>query len=139
MDFFIATGTNSGVRKKENLHALYSMLEYCEEPFLCRRFMQLQFLGEHFSSDLCMRMCDNCRRGLQICPKDMSREAIILTECIQTVSQNRGKITTPQIVDLLRGKKVQGVWLKNVPTDGFFGKLKTMQESEIRRIIIKML
>ena len=67
MDFFIANGSNTGVRKKENLHALYSMLEYCEEPFLCRRMMQLQFLGEtSFSSELCMRMCDNCKQGLSI-------------------------------------------------------------------------
>jgi bloom syndrome protein len=37
-DFFIVTNSAStGVRKKENLHALYTMLEYCEEPFKCRR------------------------------------------------------------------------------------------------------
>lgn len=38
-DFFITQGGGSGVRKKENLVALYSILEYCEEPFLCRRMM----------------------------------------------------------------------------------------------------
>jgi len=37
-DFFIVTNSaSSGVRKKENLRALYSILEYCEEPYLCRR------------------------------------------------------------------------------------------------------
>ena len=40
-DFFISVGTNSGARKKENLNALYFMLQYCEEPYLCRRMMQL--------------------------------------------------------------------------------------------------
>ena len=72
MDFFITNGQNSGVRKKENLNALYSMLEYCEEPFLCRRQMQLQFLGENFDNEKCMRMCDNCRTGLKIAAKDMT-------------------------------------------------------------------
>jgi len=37
-DFFIVTNhDNTKNRKNENLHALYSILEYCEEPFICRR------------------------------------------------------------------------------------------------------
>lgn len=41
-DFFIVTNSaSSGARKKENLHALYSILEYCEETYQCRRKMQL--------------------------------------------------------------------------------------------------
>lgn len=37
-DYFImANNDNSGVRKNENLHALYSILGYCEEPYTCRR------------------------------------------------------------------------------------------------------
>jgi superfamily II DNA helicase RecQ len=39
-DFLIVTNSSStGQRKKENLHALYSILEYCEETYLCRRKM----------------------------------------------------------------------------------------------------
>jgi bloom syndrome protein len=61
-DFFIVTNSSSsGVRKKENLRALYSILEYCEEPYLCRRKLQLEFLGEAFNSESCKGMCDNCR------------------------------------------------------------------------------
>ena len=63
-DFFICQGQNTAVRKKENLGALYTMLEYCEEQYLCRRFMQLRFLGEDFKSENCNGMCDNCRAGL---------------------------------------------------------------------------
>ena len=41
-DYFIVSNNSStGARKKENLHALYSILQYCEEPHLCRREMQL--------------------------------------------------------------------------------------------------
>ena len=29
------------IKTRENLNALYSIQEYCEEPFLCRRMMQL--------------------------------------------------------------------------------------------------
>jgi bloom syndrome protein len=62
-DFFICTNKDSTMgRKNENLHALYSILEYCEEPYICRRQMQLSFLGENdFQAKLCQKMCDNCR------------------------------------------------------------------------------
>lgn len=37
-DFFIVENDeNTNIRKNQNLHALYSILNYCEEPFLCRR------------------------------------------------------------------------------------------------------
>ena len=39
-DYFIVSNiASTGVRKKENLHALYSILEYCEESYMCRRKM----------------------------------------------------------------------------------------------------
>lgn len=61
-DYFIVTNRdNTSGRKNENLHALYSILEYCEEPFICRRKMQLNFLGEEFEDENCKNMCDNCR------------------------------------------------------------------------------
>lgn len=53
-DFFIVTNKdNTKGRKNENLHALYSILEYCEEPHICRRKMQLNFLGEEFDERMC--------------------------------------------------------------------------------------
>ena len=53
-DFFIITNQgSSGSRKNENLHALYAILDYCEEPYLCRRKMQLNFLGEDFDETRC--------------------------------------------------------------------------------------
>ena len=61
-DYFIINNTdNTNNRKNENLHALYSILDYCEEPYICRRKMQLKFLGEEFSESLCNAMCDNCK------------------------------------------------------------------------------
>jgi bloom syndrome protein len=53
-DFFIVSNKdNTSGRKNENLHALYSILEYCEEPYICRRKMQLNFLGEDFDEKKC--------------------------------------------------------------------------------------
>ena len=38
-DFLISQNTSANARKKQNLYALYSILEYCEEPYICRRQM----------------------------------------------------------------------------------------------------
>ena len=76
-DYFnITNNSSSGVRKKENVRALYSILEYCEEPYLCRRKMQLEFLGEPFDANSCKGMCDNCRKGLKVVEKDYTADSI---------------------------------------------------------------
>ena len=53
-------------RQAENMHALYAIIAYCEEPYLCRRKMQLNFLGEDFNSNDCHQMCDNCRNTQKV-------------------------------------------------------------------------
>jgi bloom syndrome protein len=76
-DYFIVNNDQSNnIRKNENLHALYSILNYCEEPFECRRKLQLNFLGEEFDSKKCKRMCDNCKKGLHVVKRDVSQDAI---------------------------------------------------------------
>ena len=50
-------------------------MEYCEEPYLCRRKMQLEFLGEAFDANSCKGMCDNCRQGLKVVEKDYTADS----------------------------------------------------------------
>ena len=53
-DFFLTKGDQSTMQRKgENLHALYSILNYCEETYFCRRELQLNFLGDSFDPSLC--------------------------------------------------------------------------------------
>ena len=103
MDFFLTQGGGSGARKKENLFALYSIIEYCEEPYLCRRMMQLQFLGEDFDPDECKNMCDNCRTNLKISHRDLTKEAIKVAQVSDDIQMNRGKITLSKLCELAKG------------------------------------
>jgi superfamily II DNA helicase RecQ len=48
--FIVTNKDNTMGRKNENLHALYKILEFCEEPYLCRRKILLNYLGEDFRS-----------------------------------------------------------------------------------------
>lgn len=74
---------NTKNRKNQNLHALYSILDYCEEPFECRRKLQLNFLGEQFDKKNCHKMCDNCRQGKKLAEKDVTRDASKIVRLVQ--------------------------------------------------------
>lgn len=93
-DFFIVTNRdNTSGRKNENLHALYSILEYCEEPYICRRKMQLNFLGEDFDERNCNKMCDNCKQDLKVVQKDMTREAKIVLQMVRDIEGREFQLT----------------------------------------------
>jgi RecQ zinc-binding len=83
----VTNNGSSNARKNENVHALYAMLAYCEETYLCRRFLQLRFLGEKFDSTKCNNMCDNCKQasgqGLKIEKVDYSSHAKTLVQFVQ--------------------------------------------------------
>ena len=84
------------------MYALYSILEYCEEPNMCRRKMQLSFLGEQFDSSQCGRMCDNCKNGQRVVQKQMKQESATI---LSFVEKAMCKITAKQTIDIMRGIK----------------------------------
>lgn len=139
-DYFIVNNrfTNKA-RKNENLHALYSILKYCEEPYKCRRQLQLNFLGEDFDSAKCEQMCDNCKRDMDVQQRDMNKEAAMLATVIKQITEAKGNVTMSQIVDIVRGKKVQAKSIKNHIVELHKGCLKHLDEGEIRRTLLQML
>lgn len=95
-DWFIVNNRESnGRRKNENLHALYSILDYCEEPFTCRRKLQLSFLGEEFDESKCKRQCDNCKKHLKVVEVDLTEEAIKIVKMVIDFGQNNASVTVP--------------------------------------------
>jgi hypothetical protein len=140
-DFFILTNQgSSGSRKNENLHALYSILDYCEEPYLCRRKMQLNFLGEDFDEAMCKGMCDNCRQQVTVEETDRSKEALIAVRLVQMCMEYQEKITLKYVTELLRGKQAKkSVYQRGDFYDDFKGKLKHMRENDIKRMLVQLL
>jgi superfamily II DNA helicase RecQ len=54
LEHFIVTNTDNTMgRKNENLQGLYKIIEFCEEPYLCRRKVLLGYLSEDFRSQNC--------------------------------------------------------------------------------------
>jgi bloom syndrome protein len=62
-------------RKNENLHALYKIIEFCEEPYLCRRKVLLNYLSEDFRASNCNKKCDNCLKALKVAEVDFTEQA----------------------------------------------------------------
>ena len=78
--------------------------------------MQLQFLGEAFEASDCRGMCDNCKTGMRVVEKDITRDSITLMNIVQEINERSGKITAKQLGDICRGKSVTSVYLQKTVT-----------------------
>ena len=102
LEFFIIANTeNTKARKNENLYALYKMLEFCEEPYLCRRKVLLSYLAEEFTSKECNMMCDNCRKYLNVADVDFTEQARYVVSMIETSIRKKMDLTIIQVCKFL--------------------------------------
>ena len=106
LEYFIISNTeNTKARKNENLYALYKMLEFCEEPYLCRRKVMLNYLDEDFRSKQCNTMCDNCKKGLKVAEIDFTEQAKYVVAMVETSVRKKMDLTVLQICKFLQGKR----------------------------------
>lgn len=140
LDWFIMNNasTTSTERKEENLHNLYKMIDYLEESCMCRRKLQLYFLGEQFKTRDCKKNCDNWEKDYVLREVNVTTEAKVIVDFVREVGQPQ--ITIMQIIPILRGNKSSA---KNMTierlTKKFTGRLKNFSTDEVKRMIIKML
>ena len=94
LEFFIISNTeNTKARKQENLYALYKMLEFCEEPYLCRRKVLLSYLDEEFLSKECHVMCDNCKKDLNVIEVDFTEQAKYVVSMVEQSMRKKIDLT----------------------------------------------
>eukprot|EP00347_Sterkiella_histriomuscorum_P003511 403364021 len=145
LEFFIISNTeNTAGRKNENLHALYKILEFCEEPYLCRRKILLNYLGEDFKSKKCNNMCDNCRKGLRVAEIDFTEQARYVVAMVESALKKKMDLTLIQICKFLRGKQcVMSNPNKTTKMDeikqSYYGRLSDYSEELIKRIVMRLL
>lgn len=139
-DFFLASNvTSSTQRKGQNLVALYAMLQYCEEPFHCRRKLWLNFLGEKFDAKDCSQMCDNCKANYVISETDVTEEAKTLIRLTHQCDQQDVDLTTPQLIKMCLGGATHRFVDSCAPIKCFVGCMQKLGEVKLRRLIVKML
>ena len=116
-----------------NFHEMQSMISYCEELYVCRRKLQLNYFGEDFDCDKCNKTCDNCKVGRVGYEKDFS---FIAVKVIQVLQGDRTFINTLiQVSGFLKGKPAGK---KNLSGLDGFGCLKSERLEDIERVIRRM-
>lgn len=127
-----------GAATRKKIDQLYSCLRYCENEFLCRRTMQLEFFGETFDRVHCNKTCDNCRDGKLAEKRDMSDLGRTILQLLSDVQsqKNRGGVTLVALTMLLKGSKAQ-TYTKFLDTSRLrgYGAASKYSAADIERIM----
>ena len=138
IEFLISTTNLDKNKLSENLRKITQMVDYCEEEFMCRRVMALEYFDEQFDPKDCNLMCDNCNKNLSCIKKDFTKESLIILNFVKNCSDKLLKITISQSVDYLIGKngKQHMSWPAN---DKNKGSLINIQPDIIKKIFRKII
>ena len=137
-EFLISKTNLDKAKLSENLRQITQMVDYCEEQFMCRRVLALEYFDEKFDSKDCNLMCDNCNKNLSCIEKDCTNVSLIILDFIKNCSDKSMKITITQGVDYLLGKnsKQNMSWPMNDKNKGVLNK---MPIEDIKKIIRKLI
>mmetsp|Transcript_16862 Transcript_16862/g.31928 ORF Transcript_16862/g.31928 Transcript_16862/m.31928 type:complete len:1280 (-) Transcript_16862:2376-6215(-) len=96
---------------RRKIDQLYGCLRYCENEFLCRRTMQLEFFGERFDRSKCNKTCDNCKAGLEPERRDLTSEAHAILQLLDEllIMKNGRGVSMSQVAELYRGSKAKSL------------------------------
>lgn len=123
---------------RRKIDQLYGCLRYCENEFLCRRTMQLEFFGERFDRDKCNKTCDNCKAGLEPERRDLTSDGQVILQLLQELlSMKNGRgVSMSQVSELYRGSKAKSV-IKFLHVDKLngYGAGKKYKKADIDRIM----
>lgn len=116
---------------RHKFHLLYKFLDFIEEPFHCRRKLQLNLLGEQYDSKNWNSKCDNWLNYNNVTETEITSDAQLILEIIKSSGK---KHTLLQTVDILKGRNEDFRSDKRVKYIS-----KNYTESQVRRILVKML
>ncbi|CAI2366332.1 unnamed protein product [Moneuplotes crassus] len=140
LEFFIVVNKKTTPeRKNENLHSIYKMMEFCEEPFRCRRKLLLKYLGESFKTKECQRNCDNCHQDVKAKEINFGNESRTIIEFIQDISVSNFNLTITQTANFLKGKDINRLNKRLDFKKKYYKRFNFIDVSVIKRIIIRLL
>lgn len=101
-DFFIEKrNTNSTDKRKTQLKMfLYKIIDFCEEPYLWRRYILLNLLGEAYDPSKCNSKWDNWLKSndFEIIERDVTIDAKLI---VQYITSQKKSFTVIQITNAL--------------------------------------
>ncbi|XP_017034099.1 recQ-like DNA helicase Blm [Drosophila kikkawai] len=128
--------------KKMHLDNLYRIVGYCENLTDCRRAQQLDYFGEHFTSEQCLEnrqtACDNCLNKRAYKAVDALEFARKAARAVKDLCSGRSRFTLLHISDVLKGSKIKKIVDFNHDKTPHHGALKTWEKNDIQRLLRKM-
>jgi len=127
---------------RRKIDQLYGCLRYCENEFLCRRTMQLEFFGERFDRSKCNKTCDNCKAGLEPERRNLSEDGRTILQLLDDllIQKNGRGATLAQVSELYRGSKAQTtikfIDVKRIPGYGLGQKYNKTDLDRIMHAIV---
>ncbi|XP_017012371.2 recQ-like DNA helicase Blm [Drosophila takahashii] len=128
--------------KKIHVDNLYRIVGYCENLTDCRRAQQLDYFGEHFTSEQCLEnrqtACDNCINKKAYRAVDALEHARKAARAVKDLCSGRSRFTLLHIADVLKGSKIKKIVDFNHHKTPHHGALKDWEKNDIHRILRKM-
>ncbi|XP_017062194.1 Bloom syndrome protein homolog [Drosophila ficusphila] len=128
--------------KKIHVDNLYRIVGYCENLTDCRRAQQLDYFGEHFTSEQCLQnrqtACDNCINKKAYKALDALEQARKAARAVKDLCDGRSRFTLLHVADVLKGSKIKKIMDFNHHKTPHHGALKDWDKNDIHRLLRKM-
>ncbi|XP_033163698.1 Bloom syndrome protein homolog [Drosophila mauritiana] len=128
--------------KKIHVDNLYRIVGYCENLTDCRRAQQLDYFGEHFTSEQCLEnretACDNCINKRAYKAVDAVEHARKAARAVKDLCSGRSRFTLLHIADVLKGSKIKKIIDFNHHKTPHHGALKDWDKNDVHRLLRKM-
>ncbi|KAM7363738.1 recQ-like DNA helicase Blm [Cochliomyia hominivorax] len=125
--------------KRIHIENLNRIVGYCENVTDCRRAQQLDYFGEHFTRDDCLKVretaCDNClkqKRYQKIDALEYARKAV---RCVKDLCSGRSRFTLLHIADVLKGSNIKKIIDNGHNKTPHHGLLKDWDKSDVQRLL----
>lgn len=128
--------------KQVHNNNLNRIVDFCENLIDCRRAHQLEYFGEHFTSEECLQnkqsACDNCLNKNEYKQIDATEFCQIAIKCVRDLCGGTNRFTLLHISEVLKGSEIKKIEENGHNKNQYFGRLKSWEKSDIHRLFRKL-
>ncbi|XP_034485836.1 Bloom syndrome protein homolog [Drosophila innubila] len=125
--------------KKIHIDNLHRIVGYCENITDCRRAQQLDYFGEHFTSEQCLEnrqtACDNCLKKRSYQQIDVLEQCRKAACAVRDLCSGRSRFTLLHLADVLKGSMIKKIVDFGHNKTPHHGALKDWDKSDVQRLL----
>lgn len=128
--------------KQVHNNNLNRIVDFCENLIDCRRAYQLEYFGEHFTSEECLQnkqsACDNCLNTSDYKQIDATEFCQIAIKCVRDLCGGSKRFTLIHVSEVLKGSEIKKIMDSGHNRNPNFARLKTWEKTDIQRLLRKL-